>query len=77
MARSYKKKPYIYLIGVKDSTVRKFRALDNRSYRHRVNRGEYDELPVPNQFHRRAADLAIGYDLIRVRYPEDVKSFRK
>lgn len=77
MARSYKRKPYIYLIGVSNSTVRKIRALANRSYRHQVNRGEYDELPVPNQFYRRASDLAFGYDLIRVRYPKDMKSFRK
>ena len=63
MSRSYKKKPYGRMVCVKEGNVRSIKRLVNRTYRHKLNAGEYDKDARHLTAHKIEQDSAWKYEL--------------
>lgn len=63
MSRSYRK-PYFRYVCMKDSTVRGIKRMANRTYRHKMNQGRFDE-GAPLTYHKKVEDTYWTYDLAK------------
>lgn len=61
MSRSYRK-PYVRYVCMKGSTVRGIKRVVNRTYRHKMNQGRFDE-GTPLTYHKKVEDACWTYDL--------------
>lgn len=63
MSRSFKKHPYCLWVCMSAREVKSIKRMANRRYRHKLNRGDYDDCVGLLQLHKRTEDCAWTYDL--------------